>query len=283
MLRLDSLPHSATCLLGAVFARKQAIPAEDDLPGLALRIERVKPDSAHIAAYRKAFGFVASVPLAWLYLPVQRAQLVLINQKHFPLRAAGLIHVANTIEQVDEFALTLPMAIAISLGEQSKRRSGRQFELITRIEQGGREVARMSSRYLAPAPRIRGASRKPAGPAPATGPVLSTIDASPAYGWRYARLSGDWNPIHLHPWLARSFGLRRPIAHGMAVAAAALAALEAERGASARRFEVEFLKPVPLPSQLDCESAPAEGEDLARAQLRLAGEVVQRVTARFSL
>lgn len=281
MLRLDSLPHPATCLLGAVFARKEAIPMEASLPALALHIGRVETPPAQIAAYREAFGFAAAVPLAWLYLPVQRAQLVLINQKHFPLRAAGLIHVANTIEQVESLVPGQPIAVSICLGEQSARRSGRQFELLTRIEQGEREVACMSSRYLAPAPRIRGASRAPGSPTPAAGPVLSTIAASPGYGWRYARLSGDWNPIHLHPWLARSFGLRRPIAHGMAVAAAALAALEAERRASARRFEVEFLKPVPLPSELECEATPLAAEDLARAQVRLAGEIVQRVTARF--
>lgn len=34
-------------------------------------------------------------------------------------------------------------------------------------------------------------------------------------GRRYARVSGDINPIHLHALSARAFGFRRAIAHGM--------------------------------------------------------------------
>lgn len=279
MLRLSALPHPATCLFGAVFARKPAIAADASLPQISLHVARVSPEPARIAAYRKRLGFAAALPLAWIYVPVQRAQLVLINQPEFPLRAAGLIHVANRIEQLAEIT-PQPMAIHVEMGEQTVRRSGRQFELIAHVEQGGREVARVSSRYLAPAPRIRGASRAPQRPAPEAGRQIATIAASAGYGWRYAQVSGDWNPIHLHPWLARSFGLRRPIAHGMAVAAEALAALEREHGAVAREFSVEFLKPVPLPSTLECEAMPGT-DGLAHAQVRLAGEIAQRVTARF--
>ena len=48
-------------------------------------------------------------------------------------------------------------------------------------------------------------------------------------GRRYARVSGDYNPIHLWPWTARPFGFRAPILHGYATAARTAHALIAQR------------------------------------------------------
>ncbi|NEA19599.1 MaoC/PaaZ C-terminal domain-containing protein, partial [Streptomyces halstedii] len=50
-------------------------------------------------------------------------------------------------------------------------------------------------------------------------------------GRRYGAVSGDRNPIHLHPLTARLFGFPRHIAHGMWTVARCLA--EAETGAGA--------------------------------------------------
>ena len=66
-------------------------------------------------------------------------------------------------------------------------------------------------------------------------------------GRRYARVSGDVNPIHLHPLGARLFGFRRAIAHGMWTKARCLAALEA-RLPDALTVDVAFQKPLPLGS-----------------------------------
>ena len=65
-------------------------------------------------------------------------------------------------------------------------------------------------------------------------------------GRRYAGVSGDVNPIHLHPLTARAFGFPRAIAHGMWTAARALAALEG-RLPDALTCDVAFGKPVLLP------------------------------------
>ena len=41
-------------------------------------------------------------------------------------------------------------------------------------------------------------------------------------------MSGDINPIHMHPLSARLFGFPKPIAHGMWLKARCLAALEGQ-------------------------------------------------------
>jgi acyl dehydratase len=66
-------------------------------------------------------------------------------------------------------------------------------------------------------------------------------------GRRYAAVSGDVNPIHLHPLTARAMGFPRAIAHGMWTSAHALAAL-GPATAQSSSSHVWFRKPVLLPS-----------------------------------
>jgi acyl dehydratase len=74
-------------------------------------------------------------------------------------------------------------------------------------------------------------------------------------GRRYAAVSGDVNPIHLNPLVARLFGFRRAIAHGMWLKARCLAAFEG-RLPDALTAEVEFKSPLLLPSTVGFASQP---------------------------
>ncbi|MGI8665665.1 MAG: MaoC family dehydratase, partial [Jatrophihabitans sp.] len=81
-------------------------------------------------------------------------------------------------------------------------------------------------------------------------------------GRHYAAVSGDRNPIHLHPLSARLFGFRAAIAHGMWLKARTLAAFEGRLG-PAFDVEVAFKTPVFLPAVLELSATPAgDGWDL---------------------
>jgi hypothetical protein len=82
---------------------------------------------------------------------------------------------------------------------------------------------------------------------------LSTM-LSPLFGFKvaglvhdtgrlYARLSGDYNPIHLWPWSARLLGFKRPIIHGMHTVGRAVAEIEIENATArvARRITAEVV------------------------------------------
>ncbi|CAM5538070.1 Putative dehydratase OS=Streptomyces griseus subsp. griseus (strain JCM 4626 / NBRC) OX=455632 GN=SGR_4213 PE=3 SV=1 [Streptomyces griseus subsp. griseus] len=65
-------------------------------------------------------------------------------------------------------------------------------------------------------------------------------------GRRYGAVSGDRNPIHLHPLTARLFGFPRAVAHGMWTVARCLA--EADDPAGIRGVRADFRAPVLLPA-----------------------------------
>ncbi|WP_425086282.1 MaoC family dehydratase [Streptomyces hainanensis] len=102
------------------------------------------------------------------------------------------------------------------------------------------------------------------------GPVLTEFAVPAATGRRYAAVSGDRNPIHLHPLTARLFGFRHAIAHGMWTKARCLAALDrAQRLPDAFTVDVAFHAPVPLPSRVELRAWPRD--DGRAFALRAAG------------
>ena len=69
-------------------------------------------------------------------------------------------------------------------------------------------------------------------------------------GRRYARVSGDYNPIHLADMTAKLFGFKQAIAHGMWSKARCLAALEEQLPETGYSVAVNFHRPLFLPSNV---------------------------------
>jgi acyl dehydratase len=117
----------------------------------------------------------------------------------------------------------------------------------------GRLASEATSTFLlrAPVPDPPRAAAEPPR-APETGWTELVRWSLPASAGRsYARVSGDWNPIHLWGATARPFGFRAPILHGYATAARAAHALVDllfhGDPLALRRMRVGFRAPLALP------------------------------------
>ena len=106
---------------------------------------------------------------------------------------------------------------------------------------------RRSRRTSAAAGGSAGGSRGPEVPSSEGLAAGRTWKLAGDLGRRYAAVSGDYNPIHVHPLSARLFGFPSAIAHGMWTKARCLAALE-PRLPDAFTVEVAFRKPILLPA-----------------------------------
>jgi acyl dehydratase len=175
----------------------------------------------------------------------------LMARRSFPLPLPGLVHVRNRITVHRAIDATEPLAVRVHAEGLRAHPKGAQVDLVAHVDAGGDRVWEGRSTYLA-----RGASAPEGTPEPAEPPGVE--DAAPVATWRvgadtgrrYARVSGDVNPIHLYPWTAKAFGFPRAIAHGMWTAAHALAALQG-RLPDALTFDVAFGRPLLLPSTVE--------------------------------
>lgn len=256
---LDAAPN-----LGALYA-KAAVTAwgrGGALPGDRVARTGVEVDRAHLAAYarvcRLPFGDV--LPATYPHMLTFPLQMVLMSDRAFPLALPGLVHVRNRIEQLEPVAASAPLDLEVWAERFATHRSGATVDLCAAVSAGGREVWRSRSTYLA-----RGASA-PAGADAADVDVhVGALDRAVATwrvpddaGRRYAKVSGDVNPIHLSGLTAKAFGFKRAIAHGMWVKARALGAV-ANRLPEAFTYDVQFKKPLFLPSTVSLSTAQAGG------------------------
>ena len=91
-------------------------------------------------------------------------------------------------------------------------------------------------------------ARAPSGPPSSSElPATATWRLNGDLGRRYAAVSKDYNPIHIHALTARAFGFKSAIAHGMWTKARCVAALGPEVP-GACTIEVAFKRPILLPS-----------------------------------
>jgi acyl dehydratase len=237
---------------------------------LALRDVRVDPE--HVADYARVCGFSArgsspgaELPGTYPHLLAFPLHLALMTDGRFPLGAIGLVHVGNRITQHRPIRLDQRLELRVRATPLEDHPRGRTFSLVSeaRIEDElvWEELSTMlhrTRRAETSTPRAEaGEPGSPPGPLPDSLPIVAEWRLPGDLGRRYAAVSGDRNPIHMHPLSARAFGFPRAIAHGMWTMARCLAALE-ETG-EAFTIDVRFRRPILLPATVGFASA-AEGD-----------------------
>ncbi len=234
----------------------------DELPDTELLRSRVTVDRDHLAAYSRVCGFDLSdrLPLTYPHVLGFDLQLELMTSDEFPYPLLGLVHIANTFTRSRAVDAGEELTVRVRATEPGEHPKGRTFVLVTEVSAGDEPVWTGRSTYL-----YRTGGSSSSGGASSSGERRSAEEPAgdPVARWRlaedtgrrYADVSGDRNPIHLHRLTSRPFGFRRPIAHGMYTAARSLAAL-GPRIPDAVTAEVEFGAPVPLPATVDFHSRP---------------------------
>ncbi len=224
----------------------------DDLPELAPERTGVWADPEHLAAYDRVCGFRLrdELPATYVHVLAFDLALRLMTDRAFPFGALGLVHVANRIVQHRPLLLGEPLDLRVRAENLARHSRGRTVEVVGEARSGGEVVWEDVSTYLhREGSADGGRPREREGDRGEPLPARARWDVAGDAGRRYAAVSGDRNPIHLHPLGAKAFGLPGPIAHGMWVNARCLAALE-DTLPAAYAVDVRFKAPLPLPSRV---------------------------------
>jgi hypothetical protein len=233
-----------------------------DVPDLTLRLTDVIVDGGRLAAYDRVCGFRLRdvLPATFPHILAFPLQLSLMTDPSFPFPAIGLVHIYNRITQHRAIRSSERLEIDVWATPAEEHPRGKQFSLRTEVRAGDELVWEEVSTNLK-----RGGGSE-AAKAPGTElpraedlPATATWDLPGDLGRRYGSVSGDLNPIHVHPLSARLFGFPSAIAHGMWTKARCLAALES-RLPEAFTVEVAFKKPILLPGKVEFCEADGPGE-----------------------
>jgi acyl dehydratase len=266
-----------------------------EIPEIELTLPRVKGGAEQVAAYARVCGFTLRdhLPPTYPHVLAFPLHMAVMAEGSFPFGAVGLVHVENRIVQHRRIGLDEELTIHVKPTKLKDHPRGRTFSLQTKAMSGRQKVWEGTSTMLRRGPSVTPAEAKKSELHQIPNPPDREFDAvregeleagaewklGGDLGRRYAAVSGDRNPIHMHTWTAKPLGFPRAIAHGMWTKARCLAAIES-RLPDAFQVDVHFRKPILLPGRVEFASASQEDEiafavrDAKRGTPHLDGRVV---------
>lgn len=251
-------PPSILNLYAKALVKGGRLSVGDVLPKLSVRQRRVSIDTDHLAQYLSVCGFsdASALPTTYLHMLAFPLHMTLLTAPRFPAKLLGTVHVRNKITVLAKVDARTPLDIFVELGEQREVTSGIEFDINTKVESGGQSLWLSTSTMLCRC--------KTGVPKDSVRKEITTLEEPVIWsvpndiGRCYGRVSKDINPIHLSALSAKLFGFKRAIAHGMWTKARCLAALQDELPEEGYAVEVEFKRPVFLPSDVQFSNRKSE-------------------------
>jgi len=238
------------------------------LPEKGLR-QVLQVDPQRLAAYRKVCGFVDNglLPPTYPHVLAFALQMQLLTARDFPFPLLGLIHLSNLIRVLRPMGGVGQVRTSVHVENLQAHAKGAVFDLVTRLDDQLGPLWEARSQMLCKGVQLDGALVDDS--PEASLPLIEVARwAAPAdIGRQYAKVSGDYNPIHLSGMSARLFGFPTAIAHGLWNKARTLAALDDHLAEANIEIDVTFKKPVRLPSEVTLLASAAGSS----GQLQLMG------------
>lgn len=282
------LPNLLLDYLKIVPRLKRRQHRDIEFAGVDMGWQSVAFSSAHYQRYLDFFDLndareTARVHPLYFYVLGQQAQLQLLAHKDFPFAPAGLVHLSNDVTLHGQFDAQQDYDLSLTARLVELNKAGFELEFITQFSQQGEIVVSNRTTAMARAPlrRKRGQQAHNKGdneaaslaeganesgqetsqekhrevtqerrrevPEALLSPSVSLAMPAKA-GRQYAKVSGDYNPIHLSQTMARWFGFRHAIAHGMYSLMRVVSVVERQEGMQAQQINARFVRPVFLPS-----------------------------------
>lgn len=243
--KLPCLP----ALMGKLAFKTSTYQIPDSLPVLRAQHKDLLIDTTHLARYRSLCGFQPDSKIPATYLQTLAMPLVLniLSNSQFPIRAVGKMHLRNQVSVLEKFDLRQPVTLTVSVGDSILTSRGLEWNMDFSAVVDNQLVWSGFSTYLYNCET--GISRREK-PKLIRGDNPEDWLVPRGTGRRYGRISGDCNPIHLSSLTAKLFGFRSAIAHGMWSKTRCIAALEDSLPESGYTVDVDFKRPLYLPSKV---------------------------------
>lgn len=238
------------------------------LPDSGLRCW-VDVDGKRLADYRKVCGFNDDglLPPTYPHILAFALQMQLLTAKDFPFPLLGLIHLRNRIRVLRPMGGISRAQVSVRVHNLQPHPKGATFDLLTTLDDQLGPLWEAESQMLCRGVKLDGEAVEQHWEPSQALTEVAHWKAPADIGRQYAKVSGDYNPIHLSAASAKLFGFPTAIAHGLWNKARTLAALADHLPKGNFEVTVHFRKPVRLPSEVTLLASEA----WSSGQLRLVG------------
>ncbi|MBO9532822.1 MAG: hypothetical protein J7513_07610 [Solirubrobacteraceae bacterium] len=226
------------------------------LPSRVLRRTTARLEPEELQALRDVTeDHGASLPLLAPHLLAFPLHMQGMTDGAFPYPAIGTVHLDNLVERTRPIAADEQLNVDVRFIGPYPHRKGATFVIETTATSAGELVWRERSTMLRIGAKVPGTAAElpaltvPDQDAAPSASTTETWELPENLGRIYGAVSGDRNPIHLHPISAKAFGFPRAIAHGMWTASR-IAAAFGDDLPDACSLGVRFEKPILLPTSV---------------------------------
>ena len=192
----------------------------ENIPRLESKWMQASESAENIQAYRELCGIGndGNLPVLYPHVLTSSMHIHLITDKRFPASALGAVHSRMHIVQYEPIPDSQKVDLHCRISNARTLKAGLETDIVTTVTADDKRLWQSVATYI-----FRGRKfGKPGEQHPwATFDPLgeASIEAQwhvPAdMGKRYAKITGDYNPIHVSRFMAKMFGFKRDIVHGM--------------------------------------------------------------------
>lgn len=218
-------------------------------------LKNYHPDKKQISAYKKVCAFSEdkpdTIPIAYLQTLFIGLLGTFITSPLFPISPLGLIHIFQSFDLKRPVTVDETLDLACTLTGMRKTEKGVETDFTQEIMSDNVLVWQGVSTFLTK-------NRKKSPPQEISSNKViddtyleqkESLLVPAGTGRQYAKVSGDYNPHHLYTLLAKLFGFKKAIAHGMWSLASVVASLEKKFNVSySTRVEAFFKLPIFMPA-----------------------------------
>ena len=266
--KLSSIPNMKMLLLRAGLKRSsygQKEFSETSLPRNKFYYDGFQLDEPTYRLYHQVVNWGLGAEIihpCYLHALAFPLHIKLLLLPEFPFPLLGLVHVKNQITQVRPIKKGEKLAATSCFGPLELHPKGWLFSIKVEFYNGSELVWQSVSTNL-----FRTTHDQAIYPiakysvATFAHSVNTSWELSTSLGRRYAKVSGDFNPIHLTKWTAKLFGFKQHIIHGMWTKSYCVSALQKVNPkwfSQAFEFNTTFKQPLYLPNKVNMAVQPLE-------------------------
>jgi len=266
-LTFDRAPGFLPIYRRLLFGRRARYSPGSSLPPFHATWTGARAGREAIGRYAEACGLPPgdTYPLLYPHILASPIQIDVISRPQFPLSPMGAVHTRIHVLQHGPIDAEATVDIDCRLSGTRVLKAGVEFEFTTELRQNGQLLWESLSANLIRGKKF-GAPEEPSAlsqlPDPEGDLTEHAWTVPRDMGWRYAKITGDYNPIHVSRIMAKFLGFDRDLIHGMWSAAKCLAQLPTFDPATPVRADLLFKGPVYMESAVTLRAASGDSGHL---------------------
>lgn len=243
MISQAKLKATPILLMQALFKRSTVV----DFSNKKLSINDFSFDQHQLERYQRTFAIEQHhVPPSFLFVASLNAQLSLLLDDKNKLTVLGLIHRSISFTQFSKIELNAQYHLDIEIVNEQRVANGDEFTVYCQLKLNNKCICHYRSVYLLrdTTKRKRKVENTELYKKPHKNEqslIISEKDSR-----HYASVSKDYNLIHIHKYLSRMFGYKKPIIHGMYL----VGHMMPKELILGKNVCFTFIRPVLLPNEL---------------------------------